>query len=91
MAFTSIVGRQLDCPVINLGFSGNGRLDPEVGVRGNEVGGQVGKDVIRPLVLGRGEVVVDDRHAAAEPEIGRDGAIAERFPQTKQVVVEFPR
>lgn len=31
MAFTSIVGRQLDCPVINLGFSGNGRMDPEVG------------------------------------------------------------
>ena len=31
MAFTSILGRRLDRPVINLGFSGNGRMDPEVG------------------------------------------------------------
>jgi len=31
MAFTSILGRRLDRPMINLGFSGNGRMDPEVG------------------------------------------------------------
>ena len=31
MAFPSILGRRLDRPVINLGFSGNGRMDPEVG------------------------------------------------------------
>jgi lysophospholipase L1-like esterase len=31
MAFTAILGRRLDRPVINLGFSGNGRMDPEVG------------------------------------------------------------
>lgn len=29
-AWTSIVGRELDIPVVNLGFSGNGRLEPEV-------------------------------------------------------------
>ncbi|HID22166.1 MAG TPA: hypothetical protein EYP14_07165 [Planctomycetaceae bacterium] len=31
MAFTSIVGRRLNRPVINLGFSGNGLMEPEVG------------------------------------------------------------
>lgn len=30
MAHPSIVGRMLDYPVINLGFSGNGKLDPEL-------------------------------------------------------------
>jgi hypothetical protein len=30
MAYTAIVGRRLDRPVINLGFSGNGRMDPEL-------------------------------------------------------------
>lgn len=30
MAWPAIVGRQLHTPVINLGFSGNGRLEPEV-------------------------------------------------------------
>ena len=30
LGWTSIVERRLDCPVINLGFSGNGRLEPEV-------------------------------------------------------------
>jgi len=28
MAYTAIVGRALDLPVINLGFSGNGRMEP---------------------------------------------------------------
>ena len=31
MVHTAILGRWLDVPVINLGFSGNGRLEPEVG------------------------------------------------------------
>jgi hypothetical protein len=31
MPHPSILGRRLDCPVINLGFSGNGRMDIEVG------------------------------------------------------------
>lgn len=31
MAFTSILGRRFDRPVINLGFSGNAFMDPEVG------------------------------------------------------------
>jgi GDSL-like lipase/acylhydrolase family protein/SGNH-like hydrolase/esterase family protein len=31
MAYPSIVGRMLDYPVINLGFSGNGKTEPEVG------------------------------------------------------------
>lgn len=30
MVFTSILGRMLDRQVMNLGFSGNGRLDPEI-------------------------------------------------------------
>lgn len=30
MAWTNILGRKLDRPIINLGFSGNGRLEPEV-------------------------------------------------------------
>lgn len=31
MAFTSILGRRLDVPVINLGFSGNGRMEAALG------------------------------------------------------------
>jgi len=31
MAHPAILGRRLDTPVINLGFSGNGTMDPEVG------------------------------------------------------------
>lgn len=30
MAWTNILQRRLDCPVVNLGFSGNGQLDEEV-------------------------------------------------------------
>lgn len=31
MVHTAILGRRFDCPVINLGFSGNGRMDAAVG------------------------------------------------------------
>lgn len=31
MVHTAILGRRLDCPVINLGFSGNGKMDASVG------------------------------------------------------------
>lgn len=31
MVHTAILGRRLDAPVVNLGFSGNGRMDKEVG------------------------------------------------------------
>jgi len=31
MAYPAILGRWLDIPTINLGFSGNGRMEPEVG------------------------------------------------------------
>lgn len=31
MSISGIVGRRLNLPVINLGFSGNGRMEPEVG------------------------------------------------------------
>ncbi len=31
MAFPSILGRRLNVPMVNLGFSGNGRMEPEVG------------------------------------------------------------
>ncbi len=30
MVHTAILGRRLGCPVINLGFSGNGRMEPEL-------------------------------------------------------------
>jgi hypothetical protein len=30
MASTAIVGRKLDVPIVNLGFSGNGRMEPEM-------------------------------------------------------------
>jgi hypothetical protein len=30
MVHTAILGRRLGCPVINLGFSGNGRMEPEM-------------------------------------------------------------
>ena len=30
MAYPSIIGRMLDWPTINLGFSGNGKTEPEV-------------------------------------------------------------
>lgn len=30
MVHTAILGRRLNCPVINLGFSGNGKMEPEV-------------------------------------------------------------
>jgi hypothetical protein len=30
MVHTAILGRWLDCPVINLGFSGNGKMEPEL-------------------------------------------------------------
>lgn len=30
MVHTAILGRKLDCPIINLGFSGNGRMEPAV-------------------------------------------------------------
>ncbi len=31
MVHTAILGRRFDMPVVNLGFSGNGRMEPEVG------------------------------------------------------------
>ena len=30
LAFPAIMGRKLDCPVINLGFSGSGKMEPEM-------------------------------------------------------------
>ena len=30
MVHTAILGRWLDCPVLNLGFSGNGKMEPEM-------------------------------------------------------------
>ena len=30
MAWTSLLGRKLNKPIVNLGFSGNGRLEPEI-------------------------------------------------------------
>lgn len=37
MAWTNILSRKLDLPVINLGFSGNGRLEPELIALINEI------------------------------------------------------
>ncbi|MBS1918782.1 MAG: SGNH/GDSL hydrolase family protein [Bacteroidetes bacterium] len=41
LAWTSIVERKLNCPVINLGFSGNGRLEPEIIDLINEIDAQL--------------------------------------------------
>jgi hypothetical protein len=31
LVYTAILGRRFDCPVVNLGFSGHGRMDAVVG------------------------------------------------------------
>ncbi|HOY15907.1 MAG TPA: SGNH/GDSL hydrolase family protein [Haliscomenobacter sp.] len=41
MAWTNILSRKLDRPVINLGFSGNGRLEPEIIDLINEIDAKV--------------------------------------------------
>ncbi|NNE76428.1 MAG: hydrolase [Pricia sp.] len=41
MAWTNLLSRKLDCPVVNLGFSGNGRLEPEVIALINEIDASV--------------------------------------------------
>jgi hypothetical protein len=41
MVYTAILGRWLDRPVINLGFSGNGRMDPELAVLLSEIDASV--------------------------------------------------
>jgi len=41
MVYTAILGRWLDRPVINLGFSGNGRMDPELAVLLGEIDASV--------------------------------------------------
>lgn len=41
MAWTNILSRKLDYPVVNLGFSGNGRLEPEVIALINEIDASV--------------------------------------------------
>ena len=41
MAWTNILSRKLDYPVVNLGFSGNGRLEPEVIDLINEINASV--------------------------------------------------
>lgn len=37
MAHVAILGRRLDLPVVNLGFSGNGKMEPEVGALLTEI------------------------------------------------------
>jgi lysophospholipase L1-like esterase len=41
MVYTAILGRWLGRPVINLGFSGNGRMDPELAVLLGEIDASV--------------------------------------------------
>ncbi len=41
MVYTAILGRWLDRPVVNLGFSGNGRMDPELAVLLGEIDASV--------------------------------------------------
>lgn len=41
MAYTAILGRWLNRPVINLGFSGNGKMDPEIAELLTELNAQV--------------------------------------------------
>ncbi len=79
MAFPAILGRWFDCPVVNLGFSGNGRMDPEVADLLADLDAAV--FVIDCLPNMEGELVAQ----RAEPLVRR---IREARPETPIVLVE---
>lgn len=79
MAYPAILGRRLEQPVINLGFSGNGTMDPEVGVLLAELDASV--YVIDCLPNMQGEAVA----ARTEPLVRQLRAAR---PKTPIVLVE---
>jgi len=79
MVYTAILGRWLGRPVINLGFSGNGRMDPELAVLLGEIDASVYvldtlPNMTKPMVEERLEAFVK--------------ALRKARPQTPIVLVE---
>lgn len=56
MAWTNIIERELDHPVVNLGFSGNGTLDPEVFALMAEVDAKMYVIDCMPNMVGRDDI-----------------------------------
>jgi lysophospholipase L1-like esterase len=79
MPHPAILGRRLDKPVINLGFSGNGRMEPEVGALLTEIDAAV--------------YVIDCLPNMTEPEVAERAEalvrqLREARPDTPIVLVE---
>ncbi len=73
MAFASIIGRHMNRPIINLGFSGNGTMDPELGDLMAELDASMYiidclPNMIGELVAARSEPLVK-RFRAARPDL----------------------
>ncbi|MEM7601348.1 MAG: SGNH/GDSL hydrolase family protein [Verrucomicrobiota bacterium] len=79
MAHVAILGRRLDIPIVNLGFSGNGRMEPEVGALVAEVDAAV--YVIDCLPNMNGDSVAE----RAEPLVRQIRSIR---PETPIILVE---
>ena len=79
MCHPAILGRKLDMPVINLGFSGNGKMEPEVGALLAEIDAAV--YVIDCLPNMKGDLVA----ARAEPLVRQ---LREARPDTPIILVE---
>ncbi|MDF1823892.1 MAG: SGNH/GDSL hydrolase family protein [Verrucomicrobiales bacterium] len=79
MTHAAILGRRLNMPVINLGFSGNGRMEPEMGALIAEIDASV--YVIDCLPNMNGKMVIE----RAEPLVRR---IREIRPDTPIILVE---
>jgi len=79
MAHVSILGRRLDIPVVNLGFSGNGKMEPEVGALLTEIDAAVYVIDCLPNMVG---TEVEER---TEPLVRQ---IRQARPNTPIVLVE---
>ena len=79
MCHTAILGRRLDRPVINLGFSGNGKMEPEVGALLAEI------DPATYVIDCLPNMVADEVAARTEPLVRQ---LREARPDTPIVLVE---
>lgn len=79
MCHPAILGRRLDRPVLNLGFSGNGKMEPEVGALLCELDPAVYAIDCLPNMVG------DEVRARAEPLVRQ---LREARPDTPIVLVE---
>lgn len=79
MTHPALLGRRLDLPVVNLGFSGNGRMEPEVGALVAEIDAAV--YVIDCLPNMTGEMVTERAEALVRQ-------IREIRPDTPIILVE---